>query len=79
MYNIIFAPSFFAHIFNGLLLLLAVLLLYNNYSKIKQLDFYKKIILVLLFSIGIGIHGLSHIGLETTYHYNPFQFLDFHN
>ena len=73
MYNIVVTPSFFAHVFNGLFLLLAILLLYNNYSKIKQLDFYKKIVLVLLFSIGIGIHGLSHIGLESNYNYNPLK------
>lgn len=71
MYNIVLAPSFFAHLFNGLFLLMALLLLYKNYSKVNNLDFYKKILLVLIFSISIGIHGLSHLGLESTYNFNP--------
>jgi hypothetical protein len=45
--------------------------LYNNYSKIRNLDPYSLIILTLLFSISIGIHGLSHLGLEKFYKYNP--------
>jgi hypothetical protein len=71
MYNIYFAPSFYAHIINGLLLLIAFILLFKNYSKIVNLEPYKKIILTLFFSISIGIHGLSHLGLETNYNYNP--------
>ena len=71
MYNIVVAPSFFAHLFNGLFLFLGLLLLYKNFSKIENLDFYKKIILALVFSISIGIHGLSHMGLETIYDFNP--------
>jgi hypothetical protein len=64
-------PSFYAHIINGLLLLVAFVLLLKNYSKISNLEPFKKIILALFFSIGIGIHGLSHLGLEKIYHYNP--------
>ena len=71
MYNIYFAPSFYAHIINGLLLLIAFILLFKNYSKIVNLEPYKKISLTLFFSISIGIHGLSHLGLETNYNYNP--------
>lgn len=68
MYNI---PSFYAHIINGLLLLFACIVLYKNYAKINSLEPYKIIILTLLFSISIGIHGLSHLGLEKIYNYNP--------
>ena len=71
MYNIYLAPSFYAHIINGLFLLIAFILLLKNYSKLVNLEPYKKIILALFFSISIGIHGLSHLGLETNYHYNP--------
>jgi hypothetical protein len=35
----------------------------------------KKIYLVLLFSIAAGVHGLSHIGLESIYSYNPMGFV----
>jgi hypothetical protein len=71
MYNIYFAPSFYAHIINGLLLLVGFILLFKNYAKIVNLEPYKKIILTLFFSISVGIHCLSHLGLETNYNYNP--------
>jgi hypothetical protein len=66
-----FSPSLYAHIINAILLLTAVILLFSNYSKIKNIEPYKKIMLILLFSIVIGIHGLSHLGLESVYGYNP--------
>lgn len=64
-------PSLYAHIINGLFLLIAFLILYKNYSQIKKLEPYKLIILTLIFSISVGIHGLSHLGLENIYGYNP--------
>lgn len=64
-------PSFYAHVLNGLLLLFAFIMFYNNYSKIIRLEPYKRIILTLLLSITMGIHGLSHMGLEKYYGYNP--------
>ena len=69
----IFLPSLYAHIINGILLLVAFILLYKNYSSIKSMDKYRLILLVLLFSIATGIHGLSHLGLEKIYGYNPLQ------
>jgi hypothetical protein len=68
-----FIPSIYAHVINGLLLLLAIIILYKNYSKVSMLEPYKLIILTLIFSIGIGIHGLSHLGLEHNYNYNPMK------
>ena len=64
-------PSIYAHIINGLLLLVAFLLLYKNYSKIIVLEPYKLVMLTLLFSLGVGVHGTSHLGLEKIYGYNP--------
>ena len=64
-------PSFYAHVLNGILLFIAMILLYTNYSKIIQLEPYKLICLTLLLSLGVGIHGLSHQGLEKEYGYNP--------
>jgi hypothetical protein len=75
MYNICMFPSFYAHIMNGLILLVAFIILYKNYSKISNLDPYKKLILTLLFSIGVGVHGLSHLGLEQIYNFNPMQLI----
>jgi hypothetical protein len=64
-------PSFYAHIINGIVLLIAVIILLKNYKKISNLEPYKIIILTLIFSICIGVHGLSHLGLEKNYNYNP--------
>jgi hypothetical protein len=66
-------PSLYAHIINGILLLVAFILLLKNYNSIKNIDKYKLIVLVLLFSIAAGVHGLSHLGLEKNYGYNPLQ------
>jgi len=67
-------PSFYAHAINGILLFIAVIVLYNNYSKISKIDTYKVVVLLVLFSIGIGVHGLSHQGLEKNYNFNPLNF-----
>ena len=69
--NLYLVPSYYAHIINGLLLLFAFYVAYKNYSKIINLEPYSKIILLLLFSICVGIHGLSHLGVERNYQYNP--------
>lgn len=71
MENMYRIPSFYAHVLNGVLLFIAVIVLYNNYSKINKIDTYKIVILLLLFSIAIGIHGISHQGLEKNYNFNP--------
>lgn len=68
-------PSFYAHIMNGFVLLVAFVLLYTNYSKLVRLEPYKLICLTLLLSMSIGIHGLSHLGLEKGYGYNPILFV----
>jgi hypothetical protein len=61
-------PSFCAHVLNGLLILLAVFLLIKHYRTLRP---YETVVVALLFSIGIGLHGISHLGLETAYKYNP--------
>jgi hypothetical protein len=68
-------PSFYYHIGNGILLFIAFLLLYKNYSKIINLEPYKLISLILILSISIGNHGLSHLELEKGYGYNPMSFI----
>jgi hypothetical protein len=71
-YNILLRPSLYAHVLNGLFLLFAFILLLQ-YGSRKSDDYYKMLIIYLLFSIAIGIHGLSHFGLEIVYNYNPLQ------
>lgn len=71
-YNMLLTPSLYAHALNGLFLLFAFILLLQYRSR-KNGDYYKMLIIYLLFSIAIGIHGLSHFGLEIVYGYNPLQ------
>ena len=68
-------PSLYAHIINGLLLLIAFIMLCKNYTKISSVEPYKLVVLTLIFSMAIGIHGISHLGLEKIYHYNPISVL----
>ena len=75
MNKIYLYPSFYAHIGNGLLLLFAFMMLYKNYSKIVNLEPYKQIFLILFFSLSIGVHGLTHLGLEQVYGYNPLSII----
>ena len=65
-----FAPSIMAHALNGLLMLAAVLVAYINISVLRRLDPFKLVMILLVFSIAIGIHALSHLGLEAVYGLN---------
>jgi len=60
-------PSVYAHILNGLLLFAGVVYL----IVFRARDSYQILVLILLFSMAVGIHGISHMGLEYVYGYNP--------
>lgn len=63
----------YAHIMNGLLVFAAAVVAYINFSVLRRLDPYKLVMIFLVFSIAIGIHGLSHMGLEAVYGFNPLK------
>jgi len=42
-----------------------------SFYKINALDIYRFLVLLILFSIGIMLHGVSHVLLEREYKYNP--------
>ena len=67
-------PSIMAHIVSGGFLLVALFCLVNCYSKIRRLDVFHTLLLTLLFSIAIGVHGISHLGIEKQYNYDPMRF-----
>lgn len=67
--------SFYAHLANIMFVVLAVFFVLSNYSYLENMTPEKKIYLLLLFSIAAGVHGLSHIGLESIYSYNPIGLL----
>jgi len=60
-------PSVYAHILNGLLLFAGAVYLFISRSR----NSYHILVLILLFSMAVGIHGISHMGLEYVYGYNP--------
>ena len=66
-------PSFYALTVNGFTVMVALILIFTNYSSLKRMDPHRIITLVLLFGILIGMHGLLHLGLETHYNYNPIE------
>ena len=68
-----FHPSIIAHTLNGGLFLVAVILSLVYYKSLASLDSYRFILLILVFGIIVGIHGLSHLGLEYAYGYNPWS------
>jgi hypothetical protein len=67
-------PSVGAHMLNGGLLLVALVLVVMNYRMIIRLPVLQMITLVLIVSIAVGVHGLSHAKLETAYGFNPMKF-----
>ncbi len=70
--NVLTKPSFYSHVLTGIILLFVIIIIIFNYKKINM-TFYQKIILLLLITIIIGIHGLSHLLLEVHYHFNPLE------
>ncbi len=69
--DVFYIPSVMAHAMNGILLLVALIITVQNFSKVRGLDIYRILVLVLLFTIAISVHGISHLGLEKAYDFNP--------
>ena len=70
-----FYPSIMAHMMNGLFLLAALVVAILSYSKLRTLDAYHILVLILLGSVAIGVHGLSHAVLEKQYRFIPFNLM----
>jgi len=71
----VFIPSFNALIVTGFLMLLTLILIVSNYKLVLNLDFYRKLNLLLLLTIAAGVHGLIHLGLEVNYGFNPYNWI----
>jgi len=48
-------------------MLAAIVFLFFNYSKVVALDVYSVLMLLMIASITLGVHALSHLGLEKEY------------
>ena len=64
-------PSIISHIISGAFLFAAGLLVVMYYSRISSVSPYRMLLMLLVISVAIGVHGISHLGLETAYGYNP--------
>lgn len=67
------APSFNTLLVTGILLLSILVIFLGNFRRFMNLEFYKKMSLLSLLVIAIGVHGLIHMGLEVNYGFNPFN------
>lgn len=72
---IIFAPSLNSLFITGFIMLFIFYLIVTNFRQLMRLDYYRKIQIICLISIAIGIHGLIHLGVETAYGFNPYKFI----
>ena len=64
-------PSILAHGLNALFMVSAFVIGIANYKKVVALDTYRLLIVVLLFSVAVGVHGISHALLEKHYNFRP--------
>jgi hypothetical protein len=70
-----FIPSIGSLFFTGALMLIILILIVSNYKLVLNLDFYRKLNLLLLLTIAAGVHGLIHLGLEVNYGFNPYNWI----
>jgi hypothetical protein len=68
-------PSVMAHTLNGGLLIVGLALVLLNHRTLRNLPPAQLVMLVLVLSIAVGVHGLSHVGLESAYGYSPLNLL----
>ncbi len=71
--NIWTKPSYYSLVITGILILLVFIKIIFNWSEFEQLAMSDYLIILLLLTIGLGIHGLLHLGLEVHYNYNPLE------
>ena len=56
-------PVFYVHVLHSILMVSAIIYALLHIPALQQLTVYKKLKTILLFSILLGIHGLSHSNL----------------
>jgi len=66
-------PSILSHILSGVFLFAGMIVLVMHYSRISSVSPYRILLMLLVISVAIGVHGISHLGLEKVYGYNPLE------
>jgi len=69
------APSMNALFLTGLLILFIFVLVFMHIKDIMKIDYYKKIVLLCVLTVAIGIHGVLHLGSEVVYGFNPYKWI----
>jgi hypothetical protein len=67
----VMAPSYFAQVANGLLIILFLYVLLSNYGYFLKANYITKLQIIGTLAIALGVHGSLHLGLEQVYGYNP--------
>ena len=68
-------PSFYALAITGVISFIVLFIIIANFSKMSKLGPNKLVAVLSLAGSVIGIHGLLHLGMETSYNYNPIEIL----
>jgi hypothetical protein len=66
-------PSVWAHSFGGLLMLAALAMAVLNFGKLKSLGTYSILKILMMLSIVVTLHAISHAILEKQYSYSPWR------
>ena len=69
--------SILAHTISGGLIFLALYIALTSFKSLRALDTFRMLALLLAFSTAVGVHGISHLGLERMYGYSPMNMLGF--
>lgn len=67
----VYAPSYFAQVANGLLILIFLYILFSNYKSFLKTNYITQLQIIGALAIALGVHGSLHLGLEQVYDYNP--------
>ena len=73
--DVLVAPSMNGLFFTGFLLLIILIIFAKNYRQFLKLNFYQKINLLSLLILAIGVHSLIHLGAESVYGFNPYNWV----
>jgi hypothetical protein len=67
----VLAPSFFAQIINGVLIIIFLYVFLSNFKDFLKLKYIQKLQIIGTLAVAFGVHGTLHLGLEQAYDYNP--------
>jgi len=71
--NIFTKPSFYSLPISGILILIVIVVIIKNSNSSNTIDLANWIVILILLSIAISVHGLLHLGLEINYKFNPLE------